>query len=92
MKVDVFIDGSLLEIFVNDRFAMTSRIYSSRADALGAGIVSHGGSTIMESVKFWEMETNVWPERTVNTSSPMLEDACYETHIGFKNSYLPAGY
>lgn len=92
MSFDVFVDGSLLEIFINDRFAMTSRIYPTRADALGASLVSKGGETKVESVKFWEIEKNVWPERPLNASSPLLQDAYYETHITFPNPYLPVGY
>ena len=92
MAMDIFVDGSLLEIFINDRFAMTSRIYPSRADALGAAIVSHGGSTKVGRIKFWEMDLNVWPERLLNASSPLLQDAYYETHIEFENPYLPTGY
>lgn len=92
ITMDFFVDGSLPEIFVNDRFAMTSRIYPSRADALGAALVSHDGSNIVRSVKFWEMELNVWPERSLNASSPLVQDAYYETHIEFDNPYLPTGY
>ncbi|KAF2159734.1 glycoside hydrolase family 32 protein [Zasmidium cellare ATCC 36951] len=89
--MDFFVDGSLLEIFINDRFAMTSRIYPSRADALGAALVVKGEAQI-ENVSLWEMEANVWPERPLNASSPMMFDPYYETHITFENPYLPTGY
>lgn len=91
LVMDVFVDGSLLEIFINDRFAMTSRVYPSRADALGAAIVLKG-EAVVERVKFWEMERNVWPERPLNTSSEMLFDEYYEIHIMFENPYLEKGY
>ena len=35
---DVFLDGSLLEIYINGRFALTTRIYPSREDSAGVGL------------------------------------------------------
>ena len=91
MVLDIFVDGSLLEIFINDRFAMTSRIYPSRADALGASLDSHGGETVVKSVKAWQQMKNVWPERPLNASSPLIFDPYYETHVTFENPYVPEG-
>lgn len=52
---DVYVDGGLVEIFINNRFAMTNKIYPSRADALGAGLIS-SGSAAFTNVNFWELE------------------------------------
>lgn len=42
---DRVVDGSLLEVFINDRFALTTRVYPNRADALGVSLFSNGGIT-----------------------------------------------
>lgn len=91
LTFNIFVDGSLLEIYINERFALTSRIYPSRADALGASIVVEGDATV-EWAEHWEMELNVWPERPLNASSPISSDPYYETTVTFENPYLPIGY
>ena len=35
LKLQVFLDASVIEIFANDRVCLTSRIYPSRSDSLG---------------------------------------------------------
>ncbi|KAF8470758.1 glycosyl hydrolase [Kalaharituber pfeilii] len=38
IKVQIFVDSSLLEIYVNERWAMTTRVYPWRDDSVGMGI------------------------------------------------------
>jgi beta-fructofuranosidase len=90
LTFDLFIDGSLMEVFINNRFALTNRIYPSRPDALGAGLIASGGA-VFERVDYWPMEKNVWPERPLNASSTLLFDKFYENHITFDNPYVPTG-
>lgn len=91
LTFDIFVDGGLVEIFINNRFAMTNKIYPSRADALGAALVSSGGATF-SSVNFWELETNVWPDRPLNASTTLLYDEYYQNHVTFDNPYVPTNY
>ncbi|KXT08192.1 hypothetical protein AC579_8694 [Pseudocercospora musae] len=91
MIMDIFVDGGLLETIVNGHFAMASRIYPSRADALSAVLISEGDA-VVEKVKYWELETNVWQKRPLNASSGLKYDEYYETHITFENPYWPFGY
>lgn len=88
---DIFVDGSLLEIFINDRFALTTRIYPSRADALGISLFSNGGPTQFENVTVYDDMVDVWPDRPMNSSSPLHYDPYYETHVTFPNQYVPEG-
>lgn len=88
---DVFVDGSLLEVFINDRFALTTRAYPSRADALGLSLFSTGGPTHFENVTVYTDMLDIWPDRPRNSSSPLHYDPYYETHVTFPNPYAPEG-
>lgn len=35
---------------------------------------------------------NVWPNRPLNASSPLVFDPYYETHLTFPNPYVDEGY
>ncbi|EOD51427.1 putative sucrose-6-phosphate hydrolase protein [Neofusicoccum parvum UCRNP2] len=89
---NIFVDGSLLEIFINDRLSMTSRIYPSRADSLGVSLVSSGGGAVFKNVTFWDAMAGVWPQRPANTSTQLQYDPYYETHVTIPNEWVPVGY
>lgn len=78
----VFVDGSLVEIFVNDRFALTSRIYPSRPDSSGFGLYAAPGVQVKISgpVRVWNGLRNVWPHRPRNSSSLLVYDTVEETN------------
>ncbi|KAL1632886.1 hypothetical protein SLS58_011279 [Diplodia intermedia] len=88
---DIFVDGSLLEIFVNDRLSLSSRVYPSRADALGAAVVSTAGAAVFENVTFWDGMRDVWPQRPANSSGELHVDPYYETHVTVENEWVDVG-
>jgi len=45
INVMIFVDGSLIEVFVNDRFAATTRVYPWREDSMGIGFYVKGDET-----------------------------------------------
>jgi len=55
LKLHVFLDASVIEIFANDRSCLTSRIYPSRADSLGLGAFGLGGEARLKSLHIWEL-------------------------------------
>ena len=80
---DVFLDGSLLEVYLNDRFALTTRIYPSSLASTGVGIyVAPGARAQIESINFWGGLYNVFPERPLNSSSMLVFDTPEETNNG----------
>ncbi|KAK0645229.1 Fructan 6-exohydrolase [Lasiodiplodia hormozganensis] len=89
---NIFVDGSLLEIFINDRLSLTSRVYPSKADALGVVAVSTGGAAVFKNVTFWDSMADVWPQRPANTSGELHMDPYYETHVTIENDWVPVGY
>ena len=60
LRLRVFLDRSVIEIFANDRACLTDRIYPARADSLGLDLFSHGGSVMLNTVDIWEMGA-IWP-------------------------------
>ena len=53
VELVVFIDHSIIEIFVNDVFALTARAYPTTADSDGVRLRSSGGATV--SVATWQL-------------------------------------
>ena len=81
ITMDVFIDGSLVEVYINERFALTTRIYPSMECSTGYGVyVTEGAKATFESVHAWENLLHVWTDRPANSSSPLVFDTAAETN------------
>jgi beta-fructofuranosidase len=55
LKLRIFIDKSVVEVFANDRQAVMRRIYPSQKDSVGVALFSSGGATKVMSVSSWDM-------------------------------------
>ena len=55
LKLQVFIDKSIVEIFANDRQAIGRRVYPSRVTSVGVGLFSDGGATSFSKLTAWEI-------------------------------------
>jgi beta-fructofuranosidase len=55
LKLRVFIDKSVVEIFANGRQAVMRRIYPSRPDSLGVKLFSTGGPANIPTLETWEL-------------------------------------
>ncbi len=56
LKLQVFLDRSVIEVFANDTVCLTSRVYPTRADSLGVKLFREGGSALVKSLDIWEMK------------------------------------
>jgi beta-fructofuranosidase len=56
LKLRVFVDRSVVEVFANDRQCMTQRIYPARRDSRGVALFSHGGSARCAALDAWDMD------------------------------------
>ncbi|KAJ5632148.1 hypothetical protein N7490_008487 [Penicillium lividum] len=80
IQLNIFIDGSLVEVYANDRFALTSRIYPSREDSTGISFFAEESVDVKYSqLEIWDGLLNVWPERPQNSSSLLVWDTAAET-------------
>jgi len=81
LHMDIFVDGSLVEVLVNDRFWLTTRIYPARTDSTGFSIWTGSNSTVKASaMKVWNIETNAFPDRPTDSSSELVFDTPEETN------------
>ena len=55
LKLQVFVDKSVVEVFANDRQAVMRRIYPTRADSVGVKLFSKGGSAKVKKLQAWDM-------------------------------------
>jgi len=80
VELDVFVDGSMVEVFANERFALTTRIYPSKDSASRMGLyVGDGSEAVFSDVKVWTDLRNVWPDRPRDSSSHLVFDTPAET-------------
>jgi beta-fructofuranosidase len=55
LRLRVFVDNSVVEIFANDRQAITRRVYPEREDSDRIWIFCDGGSATFTGIETWEM-------------------------------------
>jgi sucrose-6-phosphate hydrolase SacC (GH32 family) len=55
IDLQIFIDHSVLEVFVNNRLCLTNRIYPTREDSKGIVLFSKGGSIEVPVLNAWKM-------------------------------------
>jgi beta-fructofuranosidase len=59
LSVRVFVDGSIVEVFANERHCLTGRVYPTREDATGIAVSATGGRATVEELNCWELG-DVW--------------------------------
>ena len=60
LKLRVFVDRSVVEVFANSRECLTKRIYPSRPDSLGVQVFAMGNDASLRSLDAWQM-SSIWP-------------------------------
>jgi beta-fructofuranosidase len=61
LRMRVFVDRSVVEVFANDRQAVMRRIYPTRKDSSGVILYSRGGAARVRSLAAWDMApANPW--------------------------------
>ncbi len=61
LRLRVFIDHSVVEVFANDRQCLTIRTYPSREDSQLVSFRARGGSATLKQLTAWKMKS-IWPE------------------------------
>jgi sucrose-6-phosphate hydrolase SacC (GH32 family) len=59
LRLRVFLDRSMVEAYLNERKSITSRMYPSRLDATGLGLVAAPGDRVVR-LKVWRMGASTW--------------------------------
>ena len=55
LRLRIFLDHSMLEVFANNRQCLTQRLWPTRDDAIGVSLFSNGSKTTVRSLEAWEM-------------------------------------
>jgi beta-fructofuranosidase len=55
LKLRVFVDKSVVEVFANDRQAIGRRVFPTREDSLGIVLFTRGGSGRFAQLKAWSL-------------------------------------
>ncbi|WP_101294175.1 GH32 C-terminal domain-containing protein [Halegenticoccus soli] len=64
LSLRAFVDGSILELFANERRCLTGRAYPTRPDADGASLFARGGDVKLRSLDAWELKPTFAAGRT----------------------------
>lgn len=59
LKLRVFIDRSVVEVFVNERQYLGTRVYPGRKDSLGVSLRAHGQEAVLKKLDAWQMKS-IW--------------------------------
>lgn len=60
LSLRAFVDGSIVELYADERRCLTSRIYPTRRDSDGVSVYARGGDVAVESLDVWHLRS-VWP-------------------------------
>lgn len=53
LRLQIFLDRSVLEVFANERISITSRVYPTRADSVGLALLAERGA--VNALDAWQM-------------------------------------
>jgi beta-fructofuranosidase len=59
LQLRVFLDRSVLEIFVNGRYCLSTRIYPARSDSLEVQLFAENGPVRLTAIDIWQM-ASIW--------------------------------
>ena len=62
LRLRVFIDRSVVEVFVNEHHYLALRVYPGRGDSLGVSLRAQGQDALLKRLDAWQMAP-IWPTR-----------------------------
>lgn len=63
LTLRVFVDHSVVEVFVNDFLALTTRVYPVRENSVVLDVFAQGGEARLVSLDLWEIES-IWSDES----------------------------
>ncbi len=57
LRLHIFVDKSVVEVFVNEKQALAVRVYPGRDDSKGISIRAQGSDASIENLYFWQMKS-----------------------------------
>ena len=65
LKLRVFIDRSVVEVFVNGKLYLAMRVYPGRRDSVGVSLRAQGQDAVLKKLDAWQMQS-IWPAMSVS--------------------------
>jgi beta-fructofuranosidase len=59
LELRVFLDRSIVEVYANERFTVTERIYPTREDSIGLALTAEGGEATIEHLHVWQLDLSL---------------------------------
>ncbi len=56
LRLRVFVDRSIVEVFVNERQCVAQRVYPGRKDSVGVSLRAQGSPATLTSLNAWQMK------------------------------------
>jgi beta-fructofuranosidase len=56
LKLRVFVDRSVVEVFVNGKQCVAMRVYPGRKDSVGVSMRAQGKGAVLKSLDTWQMK------------------------------------
>ena len=56
INLRIFIDKSVVEVFINDRQCLPARVYPGKDDSIGVFLRSQGKDSELKSLDAWQMK------------------------------------
>jgi beta-fructofuranosidase len=63
LNLTIVVDGGVVEVHANDRFAVSTWVWSWYEDSTDVGFFVEGGEVEFSEVKIWEGLVDAWPSR-----------------------------
>lgn len=57
LDLHIFLDGSVLEVFINNQKALSTRIYPEKPESIGLDLFVQGGTATIQRLDIWEMKS-----------------------------------
>ena len=59
LRLRVFLDRSVVEVFVNGKLYLAMRVYPGRPDSLGVSLRAQGQDAVLKRLDAWQMQS-IW--------------------------------
>jgi beta-fructofuranosidase len=65
LRMRVFVDHSVVEVFVNETLYLAMRVYPGRQDSVGVSLRAQGQDAVLKKLDAWQMQS-IWPAMSVS--------------------------
>ncbi|KAA3658448.1 MAG: DUF4960 domain-containing protein [Calditrichaeota bacterium] len=72
MKLHIFIDHSIIDVFINNSVTFSKRVYPTLSDSRGVDLFSTGGTATAVSIDVWKIESQTTSVESIEQSGSII--------------------